>query len=171
MLVDFFPSVVSFVRWAFILRHPASWLSVRTAPPVWRRRGLRSVSACRASRVRAARSWSVLTSWTEILTFSCRTSRTGLKPTSHCRWGDGVARRWHHRHRLSAVTDAQTHSDRRIFTCLCVFQVSTAEENGILLYNGDNEPIAVELHQGHVRVTYDPGNQPATAIYRWHTLS
>uniref|UniRef100_A0A3B4ZYF0 Slit homolog 1 protein n=1 Tax=Stegastes partitus TaxID=144197 RepID=A0A3B4ZYF0_9TELE len=26
-------------------------------------------------------------------------------------------------------------------------QVSTAEENGILLYNGDNEPIAVELHQ------------------------
>lgn len=49
---------------------------------------------------------------------------------------------------------------------VCVFQVSTAEENGILLYNGDNEPIAVELHQGHVRVTYDPGNQPATAIYR-----
>ncbi|KAF3688050.1 Slit -like protein 1 protein [Channa argus] len=30
-------------------------------------------------------------------------------------------------------------------------QVSTAEDNGILLYNGDNEPIAVELHQGHVR--------------------
>uniref|UniRef100_A0A3B5LU64 Slit homolog 1b (Drosophila) n=1 Tax=Xiphophorus couchianus TaxID=32473 RepID=A0A3B5LU64_9TELE len=41
-------------------------------------------------------------------------------------------------------------------------QVSTAEDNGILLYNGDHEPIAVELHQGHVRVTYDPGNQPAT---------
>uniref|UniRef100_A0A3B5LUB3 Slit homolog 1b (Drosophila) n=1 Tax=Xiphophorus couchianus TaxID=32473 RepID=A0A3B5LUB3_9TELE len=47
-------------------------------------------------------------------------------------------------------------------------QVSTAEDNGILLYNGDHEPIAVELHQGHVRVTYDPGNQPATAIYSDH---
>lgn len=53
-----------------------------------------------------------------------------------------------------------------VFLCMSVHQVSTAEENGILLYNGDNEPIAVELHQGHVRVTYDPGNQPATAIYR-----
>uniref|UniRef100_A0A672GIG5 Slit homolog 1 protein n=1 Tax=Salarias fasciatus TaxID=181472 RepID=A0A672GIG5_SALFA len=50
-------------------------------------------------------------------------------------------------------------------------QVSTAEDNGILLYNGDNEPIAVELHQGHVRVTYDPGNQPSTAIYSPETVN
>ncbi|XP_060923455.1 slit homolog 1 protein-like [Limanda limanda] len=50
-------------------------------------------------------------------------------------------------------------------------QVSTAEDNGILLYNGDNEPIAVELHQGHVRVTYDPGNQPATTIYSTETVN
>lgn len=51
--------------------------------------------------------------------------------------------------------------------CVCCLQVSTAEDDGVLLYNDDNEPIAVELHQGHVRVTYDPGNQPATAIYRY----
>nr|XP_057938540.1 slit homolog 1 protein-like [Doryrhamphus excisus] len=50
-------------------------------------------------------------------------------------------------------------------------QVSTAEDNGVLLYNGDNEPIAVELHQGHVRVTYDPGNQPTTAIYSTETVN
>ncbi|XP_003972277.3 slit homolog 1b isoform X2 [Takifugu rubripes] len=50
-------------------------------------------------------------------------------------------------------------------------QVSTAEDNGVLLYNGDNEPIAVELHQGHVRVTYDPGNQPATTIYSMETVN
>uniref|UniRef100_A0A4W6EH69 Slit homolog 1b (Drosophila) n=1 Tax=Lates calcarifer TaxID=8187 RepID=A0A4W6EH69_LATCA len=50
-------------------------------------------------------------------------------------------------------------------------QVSTAEDNGILLYNGDDEPIAVELHRGHVRVTYDPGNQPATAIYSTETVN
>ncbi|XP_015225833.1 PREDICTED: slit homolog 1 protein-like [Cyprinodon variegatus] len=50
-------------------------------------------------------------------------------------------------------------------------QVSTAEDNGILLYNGDREPIAVELHQGHVRVTYDPGNKPATVIYSAETVN
>ena len=49
---------------------------------------------------------------------------------------------------------------------LSVSQVSTAEDNGILLYNGDNDHIAVELYQGHVKVSYDPGNQPGNAIYR-----
>lgn len=65
------------------------------------------------------------------------------------------------------------------FTRLCCFcegwhgresafasQVSTAEDNGILLYNGDNDHIAVELYQGHVRVSYDPGSYPSSAIYR-----
>uniref|UniRef100_A0A8C6NSN4 Slit homolog 1b (Drosophila) n=1 Tax=Nothobranchius furzeri TaxID=105023 RepID=A0A8C6NSN4_NOTFU len=50
-------------------------------------------------------------------------------------------------------------------------QVSTAEENGILLYNGDDEPFAVELHQGRVRVTFDPGNLPATTIYSSETVN
>lgn len=45
-------------------------------------------------------------------------------------------------------------------------KVSTAEDNGILLYNGDNDHIAVELYQGHVKVSYDPGSQPGHAIYR-----
>lgn len=45
-------------------------------------------------------------------------------------------------------------------------QVSTAEDNGILLYNGDNDHIAVELHEGHVKVSYDAGSQPSHAIYR-----
>lgn len=52
-------------------------------------------------------------------------------------------------------------------TYLNVFlQVSTDEDNGILLYNGDNDHIAVELYQGHVKVSYDPGSQPGHAIYR-----
>ncbi|KAM8842768.1 LOW QUALITY PROTEIN: slit homolog 1b [Synchiropus picturatus] len=50
-------------------------------------------------------------------------------------------------------------------------QVSTAEDSGVLLYNGDKQPLAVELHQGHVRVTYDPGHQPATAIYSSETVN
>lgn len=35
-----------------------------------------------------------------------------------------------------------------------------------MLYNGDNDHIAVELYQGHVRVSYDPGSYPSSAIYR-----
>uniref|UniRef100_A0A8C5E9N0 Slit homolog 1a (Drosophila) n=1 Tax=Gouania willdenowi TaxID=441366 RepID=A0A8C5E9N0_GOUWI len=50
-------------------------------------------------------------------------------------------------------------------------QVSTAEDNGILLYNGDNDHIAVELYQGHVKVSYDPGSQPGHAIYSSETIN
>uniref|UniRef100_A0A8C1V7F1 Slit homolog 1 protein n=1 Tax=Cyprinus carpio TaxID=7962 RepID=A0A8C1V7F1_CYPCA len=50
-------------------------------------------------------------------------------------------------------------------------QVSTAEDNGILLYNGDNDHIAVELHEGHVKVSYDPGSQPSHAIYSTETVN
>lgn len=50
-------------------------------------------------------------------------------------------------------------------------QVSTAEDNGILLYNGDNDHIAVELHEGHVKVSYDPGSNPGRAIYSTETIN
>ncbi|XP_028829067.1 slit homolog 1b isoform X2 [Denticeps clupeoides] len=50
-------------------------------------------------------------------------------------------------------------------------QVSTAKENGVLLYNGDNDPITVELHQGHVKVTYDPDKQPSNTIYSTETVN
>uniref|UniRef100_A0A8C8VEF8 Slit homolog 1 protein n=1 Tax=Pelusios castaneus TaxID=367368 RepID=A0A8C8VEF8_9SAUR len=50
-------------------------------------------------------------------------------------------------------------------------QVSTAEDNGILLYNGDQDHLAVELYQGHVRVSYDPGTYPSSAIYSAETIN
>uniref|UniRef100_A0A8C3HC79 Slit homolog 1 protein n=1 Tax=Chrysemys picta bellii TaxID=8478 RepID=A0A8C3HC79_CHRPI len=50
-------------------------------------------------------------------------------------------------------------------------QVSTAEDNGILLYNGDRDHMAVELYQGHVRVSYDPGSYPSSAIYSAETIN
>ncbi|XP_043078178.1 slit homolog 1b [Puntigrus tetrazona] len=50
-------------------------------------------------------------------------------------------------------------------------QVSTAEDNGILLYNGVDDHIAVELHDGRVKVTYDAGNQPGSAIYSSETVN
>lgn len=49
---------------------------------------------------------------------------------------------------------------------LSLSQVSTAEDNGILLYNGVNDHIAVQLHEGHVKVTYDAGSQSGSTIYR-----
>uniref|UniRef100_A0A671S8F3 Slit homolog 1 protein-like n=1 Tax=Sinocyclocheilus anshuiensis TaxID=1608454 RepID=A0A671S8F3_9TELE len=57
-------------------------------------------------------------------------------------------------------------------------QVSTAEDSGILLYNGVDDHIAVELHGGRVKVTCDAGNQPGSTIYsseivndgRFHTV-
>lgn len=55
----------------------------------------------------------------------------------------------------------------KIFPLSISLKVSTAEDNGILLYNGDNDHIAVELYQGHVKVSYDPGSQPGHAIYRY----
>ncbi|KAL8211797.1 UNVERIFIED_CONTAM: Slit 3 protein [Gekko kuhli] len=45
-------------------------------------------------------------------------------------------------------------------------QVATDKDNGILLYKGDNDPLALELYQGHVRLIYDTLTSPPTTIYR-----
>jgi len=37
----------------------------------------------------------------------------------------------------------------------------------VLLYKGDNEHIAVELYRGRLRVSYDSGSYPPSAIYRY----
>lgn len=47
-----------------------------------------------------------------------------------------------------------------------VSQVATDKDNGILLYKGDNDPLALELYQGHVRLIYDTLNSPPTTVYR-----
>ncbi|XP_051560940.1 slit homolog 2 protein isoform X1 [Myxocyprinus asiaticus] len=44
-------------------------------------------------------------------------------------------------------------------------QIATDEDNGVLLYKGDNEHIAVELYRGRLRVSYDSGSYPPSAIY------
>lgn len=45
-------------------------------------------------------------------------------------------------------------------------QVATDKDNGILLYKGDNDPLALELYQGHVRLVYDSLSSPPTTVYR-----
>uniref|UniRef100_A0A672M1L5 Slit homolog 1 protein n=1 Tax=Sinocyclocheilus grahami TaxID=75366 RepID=A0A672M1L5_SINGR len=50
-------------------------------------------------------------------------------------------------------------------------QIATDEDNGVLLYKGDNEHIAVELYRGRLRVSYDSGSYPPSAIYSVETIN
>ncbi|KAJ6659407.1 hypothetical protein lerEdw1_019139, partial [Lerista edwardsae] len=50
-------------------------------------------------------------------------------------------------------------------------QIATDEDSGILLYKGDQDHIAVELYRGRVRVSYDTGSYPASAIYSVETIN
>ena len=51
-------------------------------------------------------------------------------------------------------------------TLLCS-QIATDEDSGVLLYKGDNDHIAMELYRGRLRVSYDTGSYPPSAIYRY----
>ncbi|XP_069826757.1 slit homolog 3 protein [Dendropsophus ebraccatus] len=50
-------------------------------------------------------------------------------------------------------------------------QVATSKDNGILLYKGDNDPLALELYQGHVRLIYDTYSSPPTTVYSVETVN
>lgn len=50
-------------------------------------------------------------------------------------------------------------------------QVATDKDNGILLYKGDNDPLALELYQGHVRLVYDSPSAPPTTVYSVETVN
>ncbi|XP_028907039.1 slit homolog 3 protein [Ornithorhynchus anatinus] len=50
-------------------------------------------------------------------------------------------------------------------------QVATDKDNGILLYKGDNDPLALELYQGHVRLIYDTLSSPPTTVYSVETVN
>ncbi|KAK7922042.1 hypothetical protein WMY93_008944 [Mugilogobius chulae] len=44
-------------------------------------------------------------------------------------------------------------------------QVATEKDNGILLYKEDQDPLALELYQGHIRLIYDITGYPPTTVY------
>ncbi|XP_078449077.1 slit homolog 2 protein-like isoform X1 [Lampetra planeri] len=50
-------------------------------------------------------------------------------------------------------------------------QVATDEDNGMLLYNGEGDHVAVELYRGRVRVTYDGGSSPTSTLYSLETIN
>jgi slit protein 2 len=43
---------------------------------------------------------------------------------------------------------------------------ATSQENGVLMYDGHQEHLAVELFNGRIRVSYDVGNYPVSTMYR-----
>ncbi|KAF7248125.1 hypothetical protein EYD10_05844 [Varanus komodoensis] len=50
-------------------------------------------------------------------------------------------------------------------------QIATDEDSGILLYKGDRDHIAMELYRGRVRVSYNSGSYPTSAIYSVETIN
>nr|KAF6448869.1 slit guidance ligand 3 [Rousettus aegyptiacus] len=50
-------------------------------------------------------------------------------------------------------------------------QVATDKDNGILLYKGDNDPLALELYQGHVRLVYDSLSSLPSTVYSVETVN
>lgn len=43
---------------------------------------------------------------------------------------------------------------------------ATTQDNGVLMYDGHQEHLAVELFNGRIRVSYDIGNYPVSTMYR-----
>lgn len=43
---------------------------------------------------------------------------------------------------------------------------SSSQQDGVLMYFGAQDHLAVELFNGRIRVSYDVGNHPVSTMYR-----
>merc|ERR1711992_136682 len=50
-------------------------------------------------------------------------------------------------------------------------QFATDQENGVLLYSGDSQHLAVELFRGRLRVSYDVGNYPVSTMFSYELIA
>ena len=48
---------------------------------------------------------------------------------------------------------------------------ATEQENGVLLYTGDSQHLAVELFRGRLRVSYDVGNYPVSTMFSYELVA
>jgi hypothetical protein len=48
--------------------------------------------------------------------------------------------------------------------------VSTLKEQGILLYHGFDEHMAIEVFRGRIRVSYDIGNYPVSNMFSFEQI-
>jgi slit protein 2 len=46
-------------------------------------------------------------------------------------------------------------------------EFSTTQDNGVLLYTGQDQHLAVELFRGRIRVSFDVGNYPVSTMFRY----
>ena len=51
------------------------------------------------------------------------------------------------------------------------FLSSTEQENGVLLYSGESQHLAVELFRGRLRVSYDVGNYPVSTMFSYELVA
>jgi len=49
--------------------------------------------------------------------------------------------------------------------------LSTRQQQGVILYHGVDEHLAVELFQGRLRVSYNIGNYPVSTMFSYEQLS
>ena len=47
----------------------------------------------------------------------------------------------------------------------------TTQENGILLYTGEGQHLAVELFRGRIRISYDLGNFPVSTMFSYELVA
>lgn len=48
---------------------------------------------------------------------------------------------------------------------------SSTQQNGVLMYDGNNDHLAVELFNGRIRVSYDVGNYPVSTMYSFEMVA
>ena len=48
---------------------------------------------------------------------------------------------------------------------------ATEQENGVLLYSGESQHLAVELFRGRLRVSYDVGNYPVSTMFSYELVA
>lgn len=49
--------------------------------------------------------------------------------------------------------------------------LATTYQNGVLLYNGESQHLAVELFNGRIRVSYDVGNYPVSTMFSFEQIA
>uniref|UniRef100_T1IM74 Protein slit n=1 Tax=Strigamia maritima TaxID=126957 RepID=T1IM74_STRMM len=47
---------------------------------------------------------------------------------------------------------------------------ATTQENGVVLYNGESQHLAVELFRGRLRISYDVGNYPVSTMFSFEKV-
>lgn len=48
---------------------------------------------------------------------------------------------------------------------------ATTKQSGVILYQGDQEHVAIELFKGRIRISLDVGNYPVSTMFSYETVN